>query len=224
MPSIGHDPSQATGQALSRQSLRHRSTPLTTPFASLGKTPEGSVHKGLMALAARPAYGVTLALAGTITHSWHVRGVRYLPLFGLDAETTYRLLSSHFPGIGRMMGVAWGELRLPRVFQEAYALTDLVDMLDQHRTVVDEDSTWLAHAVATSCLGEEALWRDMNLPSATVLHDLLHDFFTILAARNRSDMAWKDFFLQELTQRAERRMLRLSASPAAPDYASCFGR
>jgi nitrogen fixation protein NifQ len=176
-----------------------------------------------MALAARPAYGVTLALAGTIAHSWHMRGVSQLPLFGLDAETTYRLLSSHFPGIGRMMGVAWGELSQPAVFEEAYALTDLVDMLDQHRTVVDEDSTWLAHAVATSCLGSEELWRDMNLQSGAVLQDLLNDFFTIFAVRNRGDMPWKNFFQQELAARAERRLRRASGCGVSPDYTHCFG-
>ena len=224
MPSIGHEPSQTTGQPSSRHGRRVRPAQPVSPFAGLAKAPENSVHKALMALAARPAYGVTLALAGTITHSWHMRGMRYLPLFGLDAEATYRLLSSHFPGIGHMMGVAWGELMQPQAFGDAGALTDLVDMLDQHRTVLDEDSTWLAHAVATSCLGGQALWCDMNLPSAVVLNDLLHDFFTVLTARNRTEMPWKDFFLQELTQRAERRMQRLPASPPAPDYACCFGR
>ncbi|MEC5386846.1 nitrogen fixation protein NifQ [Uliginosibacterium sp. H3] len=224
MPSIGQNPSQTTGQPSSRHALRSRPAQPIAPSGGLIKTPEGSVYKGLMALAARPAYGVTLALAGTISHSWHTRGVRYLPLFGLDAETTYRLLSSHFPGIGRMMGVAWGDLLLPRIFEEAFALSDLVDLLDQNRTVVDEDGTWLAHAVATSCLGEEALWRDMNLASAAVLQDLLHDFFTTLSARNRCDMPWKDFLLQELTQRAAHRQLRMPVTSPLPDYASCFGR
>ncbi|HSD39391.1 MAG TPA: nitrogen fixation protein NifQ [Rhodocyclaceae bacterium] len=220
MPSVGHNPLQTTGQSSSR---RAHSAHLVPSLVGLAKTPESSVNKGLMALAARPAYGVTLALAGTITHSWHVRGMRYLPLFGLDAEATHRLLSSHFPGIDRMMGVAWDDLLLPHVFEEACALTDLVELLDRNRTVLDEDSTWLAHAIATSCLGEQALWRDMNLPAAIVLQDLLHDFFTTLAARNRTDMSWKDFFLQELTQRAERRLYRSSASATIPDYARCFG-
>jgi nitrogen fixation protein NifQ len=166
----------------------------------------------LIALAARPGYGITLALAGTVAHSWHLRGVRQLPIFGLDADATYRLLSSHFPGIGRMMGVAWGELSAPHVFQEAFALTDLIDMLDQYRTVVDEDSTWLAHALATSCLGDGELWRDMNLPSAAVLQDLMHDFFTCLAVRNRGDVSWKRFFMQELAARAERRLQRFPQS------------
>ena len=177
-----------------------------------------------MALASRPRYGVTLALAGTIAHSWQTRGVWQLPLFGLDAETTCRVLSSHFPGIDRMMGAAWGELRQPDVFNETQALTDLVEMLDQHRTVVDEDGTWLAHAVTTSCLGDDELWRDMNLPSDIVLHDLLHDFFTILAVRNRSGLPWKKFFQNELAERAERRLRRSSGSATIADYASRFGR
>lgn len=157
-----------------------------------------------MALASRPGYGVTLALAGVIAHSWHVRGVRYFPLFGLDAETTYRLLSAHFPGIGRLMAGVWGRLVLPEQFEEAYALADVVELLDQYRTVLDEDSTWLAHALATACLSSDELWRDMNLSSASVLHDLFHDFFTVFAARNRSDMSWKKFLQCELSERDAR--------------------
>ncbi|MDB5815451.1 MAG: nifQ family protein [Rhodocyclales bacterium] len=221
MPSMGHNPShnppRSPAHAASHSSMRARSG---QEFPSPAKTAENSVHKALMALASRPGYGVTQALAGTIAHSWQVRGVRYFPLFGLNAETTYRLLSTHFPGIGRMMGVAWGELTQPAAFEEAGALNGLVAMLDQHRTVVDEDGTWLAHAVATSCLGEEELWRDMNLPSVTVLHDLLHDFFTILAVRNRSDMPWKKFLQKELAERAERCIRRVGGG----DYAHGPGR
>jgi len=224
MPSTGQNSSQTSARASTHRSLRAPSLQGVPPLVGVSKTAESSVHKALMAIASRPAYGVTLALAGTIAHSWHLRGVRYLPLFGLDAETTYRLLSSHFPGIGRMMGMAWGELTSPAVFEDAYSLTELVDMLDQHRTVVDEDSTWLAHAVATSYLGGGDLWQDMNLPSAVVARDLLHDFFTILAARNRRDLPWKTFFQQELADRAERRLRRSSQAGQTPDYARAFGR
>jgi nitrogen fixation protein NifQ len=224
MPSIGQNSSRtpAHPSALST-SLRLRALQEISRPTGAAKAAESSVHKALLALAARPAYGVTLALAGTIAHSWHERGVRHLPLFGLDAETTYRLLSSHFPGIGRMMGVAWGELAQPDVFDEAHALTDLVEMLDQHRTVVDEDSTWLAHAVATSCLGGEELWHDMNLPSDVVAQDLLYDFFTVLAVRNRGNLSWKKFLRQELDARAERRLHHLPGGYDRPDYSRCFG-
>ncbi len=228
MPSISHNPTQNSSRsspsASSHPSIRARSTPDFQSLSNSARTAEGSVHKALMALASRPRYGVTLALAGTIAHSWQTRGMWQLPLFGLDAETTYRLLSSHFPGIGRMMGVAWGELTQPDAFKEASALTDLVEMLDQHRTVVDEDGTWLAHAITTSCLGDDELWCDMNLPSDAVLHDLIHDFFTILAVRNRGAMSWKKFFQKELAERAERRLRRSPGCAATADYARCFGR
>lgn len=221
MPSIDHRPSQRSV----------RSAPYSLPYTSAltrslpsPKTVESTVYKALIALASRPAYGVTLALAGTLSHSWQSRGVRALPIFGLDAETTYSVLSGHFPGIGRMISTPWDELATPAMFEEAWALSDLVEMLVQHRTVLDEDSTWLAHAVATSCLGSDELWRDMNLQSATVLHDLLHDFFTVFAARNRNALPWKKFFLLELSDRAERRVLRMPSSAPVPEYARCFGR
>ena len=119
----------------------------------------------------------------------------------------------------------WYEkLLTPVVFEESWAITDLVKMLVQHRTVLDEDSTWLAHAIATSCLGGGELWRDMNLQSASVLHDLLHDFFTVFAARNRNAIPWRKFFLQELSDRAERRLLRMPASGPVPEYARCLDR
>ncbi|MDB5799829.1 MAG: nifQ family protein [Rhodocyclales bacterium] len=224
MPSVSQNPSQNSVRPSSHPSVRTRSGADFQPLGNSSRTAESSVHKALMALASRPRYGVTLALAGTIAHSWQTRGMRYLPLFGMDVETSYRLLSTHFPGIDRIMGAAWGELVQPDVFEEAFALADLVEMLDHHRTVVDEDSTWLAHAVATSCLGSDELWRDMNLPSAIVLRDLLHDFFTILAVRNRSDMPWKKFFQNELAERAERRLRRAAGCGSVADYASCFGR
>ena len=172
MPSIGHNPTQHQGRSSSSSSSHHarhsRLAPDFQPLSNSARSAEASVrHKALMALASRPRCGVTLALAGAIAHSWQVRGMWYLPLFGLEAETTCRVLSCHFPGIDRMMGAAWGELQQPEVFTQTQALTDLVEMLDQHRTVVDEDSTWLARAVTTSCLGDDELWRDMNLPSDT---------------------------------------------------------
>lgn len=181
------------------------------------------LRDALLVRAVRPAYGVSIALAGVLAVSWAERGFGYLPLYGLDMLQTRRLLATHFPGAELHLPCAWDALGSPAAFEEALELSDLVDMLVEHRTVEDEDSTWLAHAIATACLGEDHLWQDMNLPSRLVLSDLLYGFFNGIAVRNRQDMKWKKFLYKQLCERAEIRICKAPSCGVCVDYKLCFG-
>lgn len=181
------------------------------------------LRAALLARAARPAYGVSIALAGVLAASWIRRGYGYLPLFGLDAASTRRALGAHFPGAELHLPCAWDLLAAPREFEEALELGDLVAMLNEHRTVDDEDGALLAHAIATACLGENHLWQDMNLPSRQVLSDLFYGFFNGLAVRNRADMKWKRFLYKQLCERAEIRICKSPSCGECVDYKTCFG-
>jgi len=190
-----------------------RETPLDAAFS----------YERLMSLAPRPEYGVTLALAGVMSASWRRFGLHCQPLYGFSAANTRRLLAEHFPGAAEMFAIDWRNFTTPDAFTEAIEMEDLVQMLVDHRTVQDEDSIWLAHALATGCLGSDHLWQDMNLPSRKVLSDLLHGFFTSLAARNRKDMKWKKFLYLQLCERAEIRVCKSPSCGVCVDYSVCFG-
>lgn len=174
----------------------------------------------LMRLARDPSSMLTHALAGVIGQRWQHRGMHLLPLYGLDAATTRRLLARHFPG------AEWlPELRLeePEDFAEAIEMDDVVTLLADHRTQADEDNLWLAHTVATACIGADHLWQDMDLPSRSMLSELMHGHFTALAARNTQDMKWKKFLYLQLCERADIRVCKAPSCGVCADYKVCFG-
>jgi len=177
----------------------------------------------LLGMAPRPDFGVTLALAGVVARSWTENGPQFLPLFGLDADTTRDVLENHFPGCSSVLTHSWESLSEAPAFAEAIELEDLVTLLVDYRIVPDDDSRWLAHAIATACLGSDHLWQDMNLRSRGVLSELLHGFFTALAVRNRQDMKWKKFLYLQLCERAEIRVCKSPSCGACTDYTVCFG-
>lgn len=167
----------------------------------------------LLALARRPAYGVSLALAGVAARSWELRGQHRLPFYGLDAKTTHEVFEDHFPGSSALAAGNWNMLEQPAEFRVSADLSVLISLLQDARTVEDEDSKWLAHAVATACLGKEALWSEMNLPSPGLLRELMHGFFTSVAVRNRNDEEWKPFLMRciDLRRQAGRSAILSSA-------------
>lgn len=100
---------------------------------------------------------------------------------------------------------------------------DLLDLLLEHRTIPDEKSRWLAHAVATACMADNHLWQDMGLPGRTVLSQLLNTFFTSLAQRNTGDMKWKKFFYRQICERSGLMVCRAPSCKVCSDYSNCFG-
>ncbi|MFT3736997.1 MAG: nitrogen fixation protein NifQ [Rhodocyclaceae bacterium] len=174
---------------------------LLQPVRRNGAAGPHDLRRALLLLAPRPAYGVTLALAGMVERAWERHGMDYLPIAGLDGEATRTMFSVHFPGAQALIGSAWQSMRVPADFvgfTEAEFIDRLAQLLIQHRTVEDEDSRWLAHAVATASRGSESLWQVLYFSSPTVFDDLMHSFFTSLAVCNRNGQDWKVFLFERV--------------------------
>lgn len=170
-------------------------------------------YRQLMAAAADPADIATLAFGGVLTR---------FPLLGLDASARERLLSRYFPEANPAAVTApahdAGCSALP-----ADEFEDLFALLMAHRSRDDEESRWLACAVATACLGNNHLWQDMGLPNRGVLSELLRRYFTTLHDRNTGNMKWKKFFYKQLCEQAEVNLCKAPSCAVCTDYAACFG-
>ncbi len=178
----------------------------------------------LLAFAAAPDDLVTLAYAGVIGAAWTQRGVDVLPLPGVDAGDTRRLMQRYFPGAGEGLAIPWDLLSTVRSdFSRDDEIEDLLHLLLDHRTRDDEETRWVAHAVATACMGENHLWQDMGLPSRTVLSKLLERYFTSLFRQNTGVMKWKKFFYKQLCERAELFICKSPSCGTCIDYQRCFG-
>jgi nitrogen fixation protein NifQ len=190
--------------------------------AALAAEPPSPTFRGLlMQLAKRPDSLTSIALAGVIGRSWQVRGLDEQPLYGLDAPATRRLLARHFPGAEWLPSP---KPAIPAAFDDAIEMDDVLAMLVEHLPAGSgEDGVWLAHAVATGCLGDDHLWQDMQLPSRSHLSALMNTFFASLAARNTQDMKWKKFLYKQLCDRAAIRVCRAPSCGVCSDYAKCFG-
>ncbi|GAA5160215.1 nitrogen fixation protein NifQ [Viridibacterium curvum] len=177
---------------------------LPTLLQRSARSSEAGAHdlrRALLLLAPRPAYGVTLALAGMVERAWERHGMDYLPIAGLDGDATRAMFSVHFPGAQALIGRAWQEMRVPSDFarsSEAEFVARLAQLLILHRTVEDEDSSWLAHAIATASIGGESLWQALHFASPGVFDDLMHSFFTSLAVCNRNGQDWKAFLFDRV--------------------------
>lgn len=197
-----------------------RTEPLKNCAVSATRPGAVSFRSLLMRLARDPESTLTHALAGVIGRRWRQHGLHRLPLHGLDTATTRRLLARHFPG-AEWLPDLW--LDTPEDFVEAIEIDDVVTLLADHRAQADEDNLWLAHAVATACVGADHLWQDMDLPDRRMLSALLHDHFTTLAVRNTQDMKWKKFLYLQLCERADIRVCKSPSCGACTDYVACFG-
>ena len=179
--------------------------------------------ESLLDLAIAPHELRSVVMAGVVASSWQRYGWHSLPLFGLDGVSTGLLLERLFPGIAALLPCAWADLQTPPAFNEALELEDLLAMLLEQRTVPDQRSADLAHALATACLGDNHLWQDMQLPSRQMLSQLLTTHFTALAVRNRQDMKWKKFLYKQLCERVGIRICKSPSCGACVDYKICFG-
>ncbi|MFT4174408.1 MAG: nitrogen fixation protein NifQ, partial [Rhodocyclaceae bacterium] len=174
---------------------------------------------------AAPDAPVALALAGAMRRSWAHYGPDCLPLYGLGAGDMARIA----PALRALQredgefGRPWQRLHPPPAFDDALEMDDLVALLLSHRAADTEALTWLAHAVATSCLGDNHLWQDMRLPARAVLSSLLGTYFPTLAARNVANMKWKKFFYLQLCERADIRICKSPSCGVCCDYGLCFG-
>ena len=179
----------------------------------------------LLAAAARRADPATLALAGVIARA-PLRPVPYaVPVAGLGAPALSRLIASRFPALtpavaAELLGSAPGSPTLGAQLDE---FEDLVALLLDHRSLADETSAWLAHAIATASMASDHLWQDMGLPARAVLNALLAEHFTTLYLKNVGDMKWKKFFYRQLCEHAQVPICRSPSCSTCVDFTYCFG-
>lgn len=167
----------------------------------------------------------TLAFAGVIARA-ALRPAPYaIPIAGVPRAALARLLESHFPAldtaVANALTLAIPEPALPNSGADEFV--DLGALLLDHRSAVDETSTWLAWAIATASMAPDHLWQDMGLPSRGALNRMLAEHFTTLHKQNVGDMKWKKFFYRQLCEREQVAICRSPSCATCSDYAHCFG-
>ncbi len=173
----------------------------------------------LMEAAAHPDHSITLAFAGVMALGALRKPPYDVPIAGVDTGALAAIVENYFPDLHFSPTVALKHaIDGPRIDE----FDDLVALLLQHRSFDDEETNWLAYAIATACMGENHLWQDMGLPNRGVLSWLVKHYFASLAARNTGDMRWKKFFYRELCVRAEVLICKAPSCAECVDYAVCF--
>jgi nitrogen fixation protein NifQ len=159
---------------------------------------------------------VARALAGALDAA--ARGVIKAPspTLGLGVERFHALLERHFPILGELSY----EGCQPLPDDE---FDDLVQLFLAHRSHDGVETEWLAHAIASACMGGNHLYQDMGLANRQALSDLLNEHFTALFVKNVGNMKWKKFFYKQLCDRAEVQVCQAPSCQVCNDYWNCFG-
>lgn len=191
--------------------------------------PDGLTHWSvLMACAEESDHPVALALAGVIAQAWQRHGLDWLPLPGLDAQATRRLLLRWFPGAETDLALDWPLLAARARAEPRYdEIEEIVGLLTEHacppHQAGTDDISGVAHAIGLASLGDNHLWQDMQLPNRAALTALMTHCFPSLTARNTHDMKWKRFIYRQLCDRAEVQACRAPSCGVCSDYHHCFG-
>ncbi|MGE0071809.1 MAG: nitrogen fixation protein NifQ [Thiomonas sp.] len=186
----------------------------------------GALQALLLGCAADPEDAATLAVAGVLASAFSRFGLHVLPIPGLDARQTRRLMRYWLNDADQILGLDWPSLTwMERQEPRADEIEDIAALLleaaDAQR---DADAArWLAQIIAAACLGDDHLWQDLRLRSRADLSLLLHGWFPALAARNVNNMKWKKFFYKQLCERAELHICKSPSCAACSDYSLCFG-
>lgn len=173
----------------------------------------------LMEAARHPEHVVTLAFAGLIALAPQRPAPYDVPIAALDDAALAALGARYFPDLQCPLKAYAGANPPPAIDE----FDDLLAMLMEHRSYADEEGTWLAHAVATACMGGNHLWQDLGLPDRAALSWLMQHHFTSLAGRNAGDMKWKKFFYRQLCERADLFVCKSPSCGDCSDYLLCFG-
>lgn len=200
------------------------------PSGLHGAVPAGMRYRYWEALLDHAADGdltVIQALAGVLATALEARGVGVLPLYGIDAQATRRMMTRWFPGADVAIGLSWPDLAGTRRHEgRSDEIEDLVALLlDSGPSDAGsrEERHWLAHGLAQATLGENHLWQDLHLPSRRELSTLMRLWFPLLASRNDRDMKWKKFLYKQLCEKAQIDICRAPSCNVCSDYAHCFG-
>lgn len=202
-------------------------TPASIKFAASGLGHAEIGYVELIEAARYPDRVATLAFAGLIALAPHRPPPYDVPIAALPPADLAAIRERYFPdllGAFDRVGDAGAHYisddSAPQPIDE---FDDLVDLLLDHRTVVDQESTWLAYAIATACMGSNHLWQDMGLPNRAALSELIGRYFSSLATANHGDMKWKKFFYRQLCKRAGLTLCRSPSCQSCSDFQNCFG-
>ncbi len=164
--------------------------------------------------AREPRALLTMALAGVLSRSGIV---------GLAPVELEHLCARHFPAVSRADASCLSRPEEGCLALRAGECDDLIGLLLDHAERKDEDTRWLAQAVATACLLDNHLWQDMGLPGRDVLSALLERYFGALYRKNTRNMKWKKFFYRQLCERARVPLCKAPSCSACADFSACFG-
>ncbi|RKR31491.1 MULTISPECIES: nitrogen fixation protein NifQ [Paraburkholderia] len=183
-----------------------------------------NAYATLMACAVDAGDPTVLALAGVLSSGFEHHGIDVLPMHGLDADQTRRMLARWFPGAGPALGLTC--VLSPATMPRDDELEDLVALLNHHadpRAGPADEANCVAHALACASLGQNHLWQDLLLPSRRELSALISHWFPRLAAKNMRDMKWKKFFYKQLCEREGLFICKAPSCGVCSDHAHCFG-
>lgn len=100
---------------------------------------------------------------------------------------------------------------------------DIVQLLMDHRADDSTETHKLVLFIAQSCMGDNHLWQDMQLPDRATLSALMQKNFPALFAKNSGNMKWKKFFYKQLCERADIFICKSPSCGVCIDYDKCFG-
>jgi len=199
--------------------------------------PFADVHALFMACASQPHEPAAMALAGVCAQAFATHGTQWLPMPGLSAAVTRRVMDAWFPGVDTRLGLDWAALAHAQRPEPRFdEIEELMELLLSHagpqahpdnaEPAAPHWAEWtqaVACALACASLSHNHLWQDLHLPSRTELSALLGQWFPSLAARNTQNMKWKKFFYKQLCERAELFICKAPTCNVCTDHAVCFG-
>ena len=163
---------------------------------------------------------IARALAGALAGA--ASGIIQAPSssLGLNAERFHALLTQYFPVLAGNVCLNDG-VGCPPLRNDEF--DDLVALLLAHRAHDGEPIEWLAHAIASACMGGNHLYQDMGLSNRQALSDLLREHFPRLFKKNVGNMKWKKFFYKQLCDQAEIKVCQAPSCQVCNDFWKCFG-
>lgn len=167
-------------------------------------------RNSVMYAARDPSNIITQAVGGVLER---------FALYGLAGTELNRLREKLFPYVPRLRE------RTDELSANARAdeIDDVLQLLLDYRSDDSDETRWLAHAIATACLGGNHLYQDMGLTHRAALSELLRRHFNGLYLRNTGNMKWKKFFYKQLCERAEINICKAPSCNVCDDYHKCFG-
>lgn len=142
------------------------------------------------------------------------------PALGLDSDRFRAMLNRYFPALDAGVCSEHCEGCRPLRSDE---FADLVTLFLAHRAHNGPEVEWLAHAIASACMGGNHLYQDMGLADRQALSSLLKQHFTRLFDKNIGNMKWKKFFYKQLCDQAEVQVCQAPSCQVCNDYWNCFG-